>query len=60
MITRVALEGVVPTKGRRDAISASFKQPQGSIEPSAFYDADGSAVIQKARRKSKKNWRINR
>ena len=40
---------VVPTKGCRDAISASFKQPQGSIEPSAFYDADGAAVIEKAR-----------
>ena len=40
---------VVPTKGRRDAISASFKQPQGAIEPSAFYDADGAAVIEKAR-----------
>ena len=30
---------VVPTK------AASFKQPQGAIEPSAFYDADGAAVI---------------
>eukprot|EP00435_Cladocopium_sp_Y103_P011431 s2868_g3.t1 len=41
---------VVPTKGnRRDAISASFKQPQGAIEPSAFFDADGAAVIEKAK-----------
>ena len=45
--TRVALE--VATKTHRDAISASFKKPQGSIEPSAFYDADGAAVIEKAR-----------
>eukprot|EP00435_Cladocopium_sp_Y103_P056449 s2990_g19.t1 len=41
---------VVPTKGsRRDAISASFKQPQGAIEPSAFFDADGAAGIEKAK-----------
>lgn len=40
---------VVPTKGRCDAISASFKKPQDSIEPSAFYDADGAAAIEKAR-----------
>ena len=38
---------VVPTKGSRAAISASFKQPQGAIEPSAFYDADGAAVIER-------------
>eukprot|EP00435_Cladocopium_sp_Y103_P064564 s72_g26.t1 len=41
---------VIPTKGsRRNAISASFKQPQGAIEPSAFFDADGAAVIEKAK-----------
>ena len=40
---------VVPTKANRSAVGASFNQPQGAIEPSAFYDEDGAAVIEKAK-----------
>ena len=40
---------VVPTKANRSAVGSSFNQPQGAIEPSAFYDEDGAAVIEKAK-----------
>ena len=40
---------VVPTKANRSAVGASFNQPQGTIQPSAFYDEDGAAVIEKAK-----------
>ena len=40
---------VVPTKIKREALSVGFQLPQGEIEPSAFHDAEGEAVREKAR-----------
>eukprot|EP00435_Cladocopium_sp_Y103_P042938 s2725_g12.t1 len=40
---------VVPTKANRDPIGSSFSLPQGAIEQSAFFDAEGEAVREKAR-----------
>ena len=38
---------VVPTKEQRSAVGASFSQPEGYIEPSAFFDAEAEQVRQK-------------
>eukprot|EP00435_Cladocopium_sp_Y103_P049858 s1774_g15.t1 len=40
---------VVPTKIKREALSAGFQVPQGEIEPSAFHDTDAEDVREKAR-----------
>ena len=47
---RAGLGGrVVPTRAGREPISSSFSLPQGAFEQSAFYDAEGEAVREKAR-----------
>jgi hypothetical protein len=38
---------VVPTKEQRAAVGASFNQPEGQIEPSAFFDEEAEQVRQK-------------
>ena len=38
---------VVPTKEQRAALGASFNEPQGHIEPSAFFDEEAEQVRQK-------------
>ena len=38
---------MVPTKEQRAAVGASFNQPEGQIEPSAFFDEEAEQVRQK-------------
>ena len=38
---------VVPTKEQRAAVGANFNQPEGQIEPSAFFDEEAEQVRQK-------------
>ena len=40
---------VVPTKIKREALSAGFQVPQGEIEPSSFHDKDAEDVREQAR-----------